>query len=240
MTTSSTEASTGDSTGWRPATNRTVSSSSDTVKSKPPTSMPDAALAVPVTGPSSPPAMPAKKAAMENTSTFSSLVLVPWASMAVGESAKARRRRPIRLRRIRTMTARQATRHDQHDVVVADVGVGVEPAGPGPGRGDHELGAEHEHRRVEEPLDHQAEAERGDGQVHAGQADGGDGQQRPDGDGHQPADEDGRGQGTPTPTIRAAVRRSDRGEGDVAQRRLAGRPHQQAERGEQDHVGHRR
>ena len=109
MITSSTEPRTADKIGWRPAMNRTVISSSDTEKSKPPTSMPDAAAAVPVIGPSRPPAMPAKKAAMENTSTLSSLVLVPWASTAVGESAKARRSRPIRLRRISTMTARQST-----------------------------------------------------------------------------------------------------------------------------------
>ena len=107
--TSSTEPSTAERTGWRPATNSTVRRSSDTEKSKPPTSMPDAAAACPVIGPSRPPAIPEKKAAIENTRTLSSLVLVPLASTAVGESAKARRSRPIRLRRISTMSARQAT-----------------------------------------------------------------------------------------------------------------------------------
>ena len=84
-------------------------SSSETEKSKPPTSTPEAAAAVPVIGPISAPAIPAMNADNEKTSTFSSLVLVPWASTAVGASAKARNSRPIRLRRTSTTRARQAT-----------------------------------------------------------------------------------------------------------------------------------
>ena len=133
----------------------------------------------------------------------------------------------------------QADHRDGQDhVVVADVGVGVEPAEAGPGRADGERPAEHEHRRVDEPLDHQPEAERGDGQVDAGEPDGRDGQQRPDRDGHEPAGQHGQRPGEAFPDEPGGGGRTDGGEGDVAQRRLARRPHQQAQRGEQDHVGH--
>ena len=140
------------------------------------------------------PEMAAMNDEMQNTSSLDRLTEVPSVSRAIG-----------RVRHGPQHPAQPGS-HDQHHgqprqhreeqdhVVEAGVGPEVEPADTeiGPGHRDARRGrTEHEAHGVEHLFQQDPEPQRGQGQEHPRQADGRDGDDGPDRDGHQPGQQQG-------------------------------------------------
>ena len=165
----------------------------------------------------------------------SPVTLVPCVASATGESAMARQSRPRRDRfsQNRPRATRTTTASDH--VVVALVRAGWIRTALPDGAPSATPPAEHEARPEDHPLDEEPEPERGQGQEQARQPDGGHGHHHPDGnrghagqdEGHQPRQAEAVGEV-------GERRRPDGGEGGVAQRHLARRPHQQPQRQEDE------
>ena len=159
-------------------------------------------------------------------------VLRPMVATATGASDSPRSTRPRRERWIATMTSAVNDHEREAEEVVVGVARGERRARHLPPVGEDR---EHEPLRVEQLLDHDAEAERRQRQEEAGEPDRRDGDERADGHGDQCREQE-RGEPRHAVVDRELRERdgADRGERRVAQRHLARRPHEQPERQDDD------